>query len=258
MFTFGCLPSPPDPRDYIYRGPRTRSLTEDPLPVTFDMRPDLPSIRDQGTQGSCVAQASSAMKEWQEKKQISYRDHLSPQFIYNMRTNYPQDGMYCRDAMDILLKYGVSQELVFPYGSRETSTQIASNVFQDATNFKVKSYASVPVGDMNAVKTALVHEGPCVITFDVYNYGMEFWKQNSGDQLLGGHAVSVVGWTENAFIIRNSWGTRWGNEGYTFYSFTDFDAGYHGEIWATVDDLSHVVIPPQPKCACGGGQCAVL
>ena len=54
-----------------------------------------------------------------------------------------------------------------------------------------------------------------MIAFPVYNYGTEFWYQKVGETMKGGHAVTVVGYNEIGFIIRNSWGTDWGNAGYT-------------------------------------------
>ena len=64
------------------------------LPETMDLRPNLLSVRNQGSQGSCVAQSISCMKEWQEKSQVNLNEYMSPQFIYNNRSNYPNEGMY--------------------------------------------------------------------------------------------------------------------------------------------------------------------
>ena len=39
------------------------------------------------------------------------------------------------------------------------------------------------------------------------------------DSVRGGHAVAVVGYTaDQRFIIRNSWGTRWGDKGFGYAS----------------------------------------
>jgi len=73
--------------------------------------------------------------------------------------------------------------------------------------------------------------------FPVYHYGNKFWRQmNSNQQLDGGHAVAIVGWDKNGFIIRNSWGTDWGRNGYSYYPYEDW--GMHWEIWTALDDDS--------------------
>jgi len=256
MHSFGLLPSPPDPRDYVYVGPLSTTRALQTLPPTYDMRDKLTTVRDQGNQGTCVAQSGAAMKEYQERMQIAYKWYLSPQFIYNNRENYPEAGMWPRDLMAILLKYGIAQENDFPYG---TQTKISSTVYEDAANFKIKAYAAIKLSgngpvDIENIKNALYQNGPVVITFNVYNYTPKFWLSQPGETIIGGHAVTIVGWTTDSFIIRNSWGTGWGDRGYTYYSFSDYIRGVHMETWTAVDDLSHVVIPPpQPVCAgCGG------
>jgi C1A family cysteine protease len=47
-----------------------------------------------------------------------------------------------------------------------------------------------------------------------------------------GHAFSVVGYTEDAFILRNSWGETWGKQGYCHFPFADF--GQQWEIWSVL------------------------
>lgn len=245
----GWIPTPIQIPRNTYVGSRLMGASE--LPETLDYRPDLAPIRDQGQQGTCVAQAGATMKEWQERKDIGYRSHLSPQFLYNLRTNYPNEGMYFSDLMKILATRGICQEYLLPYG-RDGITKEAS---ADAKNFKIKSYAEIPRGsDINRVKTTLATNGPCVISFPVYNYTSQFWNKRPGESYLVSHAVALVGYTQDSFILRNSWGTSWGDRGYSFYPFEDYLAGKHYEIWTTVDDKS-VVVPPPPESKC---QCSIL
>jgi C1A family cysteine protease len=247
-YSLGFISTPSSIPRAIYVG--SKSLTAEDTPETLDMRPDLPPVRDQGQQGSCVAQAGVAMKEWQERKDIGYQGRLSPQFIYNLRSNYPNEGMYVVDLMRILTKWGVCQESHLPYQSTTRPSEITQSAYKDALNFRIKSYAEIPYGsDISRVKTTLATNGPCVIAFNVYNYTPQFWNQREGDSYIGGHAVAIVGYTKDSFIIRNSWGPDWGDSGYTYYSFNDYSANKHKEIWTSVDDKSEI-IPSSPGNRC--------
>merc|ERR1711998_139830 len=232
--------SPLDLRDYIYE-------SNSDIPLTYDLRDFLLPIRDQGKQGSCYAQASSTMKEYQEFLDYSSKEYMSPQFIYNQRDNLYDDnpdndsGMYGRNVMKILKNIGVCYEKSYPYGTLETKDQISNEIYQEAALHKIKNYAVIY--SFHNLKSSIVQNGPCLITFPVYNYGMEMWKPEYDNQTFkGGHAMTVVGFTEDSFIIRNSWGTNFGDQGYCYYKFEDW--GMHWELWTTVDEKT---IFPEPK-----------
>lgn len=216
-------------------------------PDTLDMRPNLPSIRTQGSRGTCAAFASSCIKEWQEKTDSGYSGYMSPEFIYFYRSNKPGDGMYSRDVMSILLNNGCCSESELPYDPNNSigPAEIPANVIESAKNFRIKEYARVLTID--DLKTSLYQNGPCYISFPVYNYGPSFWKQGSGENYIGGHAVTVVGYDNNGFIIRNSWGTNFANQGYTTYPYSDF--GAHWDIWTTID-IRGSPKPAPTDCQC--------
>jgi len=239
-----ALKSPEDYRDWKAATIYARTV-KSVLPKTLDLRKQLQPIRDQGNQGTCAAQTAACMKEWQEKIDADLSEHLSPQFVYNLRVNQNSEGMYGRDVMKILSNHGICRERIFRY---KTMHEPPENARKDAGNYKIKGYARVET--VTDLKKALVKNGPCYISFPTYNFGSQFWKpQTPDEQQRGGHAVTVVGYDKKGFIIRNSWGTRWGERGYTNYAYSDF--GAHWEIWTTIDDQSsEPVEPPTPKCKC--------
>ena len=232
-YVFNLQPSPKDDRDFRLESIYPYSVA---LPSTLDLRPGLPAIRDQGEQGTCSAQTAACMKEWQEKVDVGFRHHMSPQFVYNLRENYGSEGMTPRDTMKILYHIGIVPESDYPYNSSfedlDPSTMKPS-LIETASKYKISGYATI--GALDALKKALLANGPCYIAFSVYNpQKMEFWKPDyPNQQSLGGHAVTVVGWTKDAFIIRNSWSSQWGEGGYTYYKFVDW--GFHWEVWTTLD-----------------------
>ena len=237
-FISGCKPSPPDDRDYIYEHIRSRTVaTRSTLPKEYTCVPNLFPVRDQGSQGTCLAQSITCMKEVQEKRDISLSTSLSPQFIYNLRSNQPEEGMYGRDGMSIVKRLGVCLEPAYKYGRKDP---IPQDALLQATNHKIVSYARITTVD--GVKRSLIENGPCVICFPTYNTGPQFWKpQSLGDKIIGGHAVAIVGYDKMGFKIRNSWGPQWGQNGYTLYPYSDF--GAHWEIWTAVDGRSDPEIP---------------
>ena len=62
------------------------------------------------------------------------------------------------------------------------------------------------VNNSFALKYAIVMNGPCFGALPVYNSNDDFWNKKAGDKLMGYHAISIVGYDEDGFFIRNSWG----------------------------------------------------
>ncbi len=250
--------SPRDRRDYVFKGsygnlpaggkPERLYLG---IPTTLDLRPDLQPIRNQGSQGTCYAQTVACVKEWQEKKDSGFDEYMSPQFFYNNRTNNHDDnprnddGMFGRDVMKLMLAVGICRESKYPYGVIQKRYDIPQSCFEEAKKHKIKSYAKIK--DLEALKESLVKNGPALIAFPTYNLGPYFWR-NLGESRRGGHAVTVVGYNQIGFIIRNSWGTGWGNQGYTTYPFHEW--GSHWECWTTVDIEGDDVYIPSPRRGC--------
>lgn len=223
--------SPIDSRDFVFKNNNIE------LPKILDYRKDLLDVRNQGDQGTCYAQSVACMKEWQEFKDQGLNKYLSPQFFYNNRSNLydknddNDEGMFGRDVMKLLKTIGICEEEEYPYGLIEEREQIKESSFILAQKNIIKAYAQVE--DLNSLKESLYKNGPCLIAFPVYNNTTEMWLENNGDNFMGGHAMCVVGYLEDCFIIRNSWGKYWGDNGYCYYKFKDW--GSHWECWTTLD-----------------------
>jgi len=218
------VPSPFDGRDWDFESIYPVELKEDYV----DYREEHKPIRDQGSQGACAAFGACAMKEWQEFKDIGFKDYFSPQFIYNLRNNKDSSGMTTRDLMKILSKIGVVPEAMYPYLTKE---EISEKLFEEAGNHLIGSYARVTT--KTGLLKAMKKKGPCLIAVPVYNYSERMWKKGPGDKFLGGHLMEIVATKAKGAWIRNSWGEGSGQEGYHFFPWEDF--GCQWEIWSTVD-----------------------
>jgi len=237
---FKTRPSPLDDRDWIAENIHPKS-NEIKLPIVLDYRFNQLPIRNQGKQGSCAAFAACVMKEWQELKNINFKEYMSPQFIYNLRKNQENEeneGMFGRELMKIIQKIGSIEEVKYKYGKIEKTEFINKYVYDRAKNYCIKGYAKVET--IEGLKVALKKNGPCYISFPVYNYGKEFWHSESDDELWwGGHALAVVAYDTKGFWLKNSWGIKWNGNGYTRYPFTHW--GKHWEIFTIIDNTSSII-----------------
>jgi len=238
MTMYNIVPSPRDDRDW-----NSEAIFDhkSKLPQTLDLRRKLNPPKNQGYQGTCAAHVAACMKEWQERKDVGFKGHMSSQFVYNNRGNQLSNGMYGRDVMNILKNIGVCTEDNYPYEKIEAASEIEQNFIEEAANFKIKGYARI--NTIDTLKRALLINGPCYISFPVYNYSNYMWRQYKGEKKLGGHAMTVVGYDKKGFIIRNSWGVFWDGDGHCHYPFGDW--GSHYEIWTTIDEKSEKL--PQKK-----------
>lgn len=245
----GLIRSPPDPRDRNARNYLTRSVPVE----AFDLRSSSLRVKDQGDTSTCAAQSCSTMKEWQEmqtgegKNSTSIKEALSPLFVYNNREDPNIDGMYLRNAMQILSAKGICYEDTYPLYSPLSITQ---KMNEEALNFIIKGYAII--NDVETMKKSLYENGPCLVALPVYNYGPKFWIQNAGETFKGGHCVTAVGYNKDNIVLQNSWGTDWGINGYTYFPILEFETIW--EIWTSVDQVTPVPPPPQPCCA----SCVIL
>lgn len=236
------LKSPDDPRDHLAE--RVYAAVGSEPPKTLDLRSWCQPVRDQGSTSTCAAQTATCIKEYQELHDTAVRADFSVGFIYGHRENAPAKGMYGRDVMRILHKLGAPPTL----------QEERDDVLDVAKHYVIDEYARVDT--IRGLKQALANDGPCYISFPVFNHGPRMWKPSHPDEeQSGGHAMAVVGYTTKGFLIRNSWGDDWGDDGHCVYPYDDF--GAHWEIWTAVDRLgSHA--PPAPSRRISCKLCAVL
>jgi len=226
----------PDPRDHIYQ------LASIPtLAASVDLRTpygDSP-IQDQGQLGSCTGNAIAGMIDLIDRRN-SKNLQVSRLFIYYQErviegTVRFDAGAYIRDGLKAVNQYGAPLESLWPYTVNRFATKPSTAAYADAANRRVTSYARCT--DFTAVKNALAAGTPVVVGFDVYaSFESGTWYQPGGtglmpypnvgrEQLLGGHAVCLVGYNDNLnghggyFICRNSWGTGWGQAGYFYMPY---------------------------------------
>jgi C1A family cysteine protease len=171
---------------------------------------------------------------------------LSPAFLYYQERDLEGSvdncdaGAYIRDGMKVLANVGVCPEDDAPY-----TDQDCSEPSQDATDhagqFRVRTYARVTT--LSGLKQALAGRDGCVIGIQVYE---SFESPDAGhipmpepnEQLLGGHALFCCGYQDDSgyegggyLIVKNSWGTGFGDEGYVYIPYAYVQPKLMSDIW---------------------------
>lgn len=203
---FGFKPSEIDGTERIFNGDEKIEL-----PEKYTYRPYLPKVIDQGERSICVPCTISAYLNWRENlKDGKIKDNsISLDDIYNSRSN-TNDGMTYKDAFKYLRHDGVKSK-----------------------NGKLKITTYGRITNPLMLKYAIVMNGPCFGALPVYNNDYDFWNKKAGDELKGYHAISIIGYNEDGFFIRNSWGESFGDKGYTHIA--DNELNKMLELWTIIE-----------------------
>ena len=221
---FGWLPELPDQRDKLYA-----AIARPPaaLPPSVDLRKSFSPVEDQGTIGSCTANAIVGALEFLENKDKLPLVDLSRLFVYyNERvmehTVNSDNGAFIRDGIKTTVKQGVCAEAKWPYVKSKLYIKPSVACYKEATDHQVTSYHRIST--FNEMRQCLAEGYPFVFGFTVYTAFMSSEVAKSGvlnipqpgEKVEGGHAVIGVGYddAQKRFLVRNSWGSSWGMKGY--------------------------------------------
>lgn len=178
------------------------------IPEEYSYMKNLPKVLDQGGEPICVPCSISSY--------INQR--------INIRNGAFQDNEV--DIKTVFDEYGTDQGMTF----KDALHYLRHNgIKTNKGNFKISRYAMV--GSIPILKQAIVMNGPCIGGLPVKDSNRDdFWN---GYGFEGGHAISIIGYDKDGFIIRNSWGNTYGYDGYSHLRYEDFNKFY--EIWTLID-----------------------
>jgi C1A family cysteine protease len=198
------------------------------LPPLVDMRPHCPPVYDQGQLGSCTGNAWAGLAEFLLLKEGVTDFTPSRLFIYYnervLENDTTQDaGASLSDGAQVVSTQGCPHETLWPYDIRQFAAQPPQAVYQDGLQHRAFDVQQVSQ-DLTSMKDVLANGLPIVVGFTVYQSFESPQVAQTGivplprrrEPVLGGHAVLVVGYddSQSRFIVRNSWGTGWGLQGY--------------------------------------------
>lgn len=193
-------------------------------------------IRDQGSCGSCWAFAAMAAFESSalyhnnmNSSQLGSVADGSEQHIVSCSGAGSCSGGWYYPAFEFMRKDGAVLEGQFPYQAQDVGCRNMNNAtkFQAETWGFVSDYQEIP--DVGDLKQAMCEHGPLAVAvnatefFQWYTGGVFNEKDRNGIN----HAVTLVGWDDNkkAWLMKNSWGTGWGESGYMWIAYDSNNIG---------------------------------
>jgi len=230
----GIVPSPTDNYEFLFRNP-VKHNNRAAAPITFDLRETnaVTSVKDQGATGNCWAFTTIAALEGSAIVQGMDALDLSEK---NLRNRHRFDGD--------LISNGGNSEKSTAYLARWDGPVLESVDPFDESGIISASYPEqFRLGESrkfvrsDAIKAALMEYGALYTDMcsaeSFYNYGAKTTFYLPG-KYEGNHAVTLVGWDDTVFVkgapklgawlIKNSWGSSWGDGGYFWLSYEDSSA----------------------------------
>lgn len=207
----------------------------------IDLRNKFPQVYDQGKIGSCTANALCSIYEYD-----TYNFKGSRLFLYyneRMLLNETDvdNGAYLSDGIFTLKTFGLCEEKDWPYIIENLFKKPTDDIYQKAKiNFVIEAFSIS--NDIQTLKYWLQKNEPIAIGIAIYSNFMNFSVARTGniglptanDRFIGGHAVVLCGYDDitQKFIVRNSWGSYWGDKGY-FYIPYDYitDDNLCNDLW---------------------------
>lgn len=202
------------------------------LPASLDWRSYggasyVTPVRNQGSCGSCWAFAATAALESQaliDGNAPGTDVNLAEQTLVSCSGAGSCSGGYIDSAADYIRDTGIPPEGCFPYtGTTSACSNACPTTLHSITGWLWVTTWSPTV---EALKNGLATYGPLITTMDVYTdfyyYKSGVYSYTSGSY-EGGHAVLIVGFSDDGqyFIVKNSWGTGWGEAGYFRIAYSE-------------------------------------
>ena len=226
------------------------------LPSRYDLRQEglVTPVKDQGYMGACWAFGSLAALESAVLKAMNYTADFSENNMQNSLLRYSNFGAptVSEGGVNLLsIAYLVSWLGAFPndYDTYDELGKISPLITSEA-DIHVQDVIMLPhtPGNQNSITNVkqLIYQygaiGGYLLSKSSQSDGnpTHYYNKNTSaeyvpDHLVSNHAICVVGWDDDysasnflitppgngAWIVKNSWGTDWGDEGYFYVSYYD-------------------------------------
>lgn len=261
-FGMGWQRDLPDIRDYtpdhdkigeLFHKSKALKPPQAGIAKNVDLSGHCSPIENQGSLGSCTANAGAGLIEYYERRAFGEHLDASRLFLYKVTRNLlhwtGDTGAWLRTTMKSMVLFGIPPEEYYPYDISKFDEEPSAFCYAFGQNYQSIKYYRLdkanrsPSQLLTRVKNFLAAGYPSMFGFTVYNFGNEkgeFSFPGSSDTVQGGHAVMAVGYDDNrkigknkgAIKIRNSWGIDWGEGGYGWLPYEYIEAGLADDFWS--------------------------
>jgi C1A family cysteine protease len=220
------------------------------MPEEFDLRKYgwVTPVKNQGFMGSCWAFGNMAALE---SSLLRYTNNTYSLSVNNMQNSMLQYSKYGVDTIKeggnafSAVAYLIDWLGVFPdeYDGYDELGKISS-LFITPEDIHIQNVVIIPpiknATDKNLIKNALINYGAVSASHCANFDESKYFNKSSSAQYCydvneSTHRICIVGWDDNysrynflktpegdgAWIVKNSWGTDWGDEGYFYLSYYD-------------------------------------
>lgn len=225
-------------------GGKGKPVPPSPPIFPYSLRLETPIPKNQGNEGSCSAFSdvyyARSIEQYYRTGATSYSTTInifSVEYVYDQTKTTCSGGTSLTSCLDLMYNKGVCLEATMAY-SDINGCDIIPTAAQDAeaAKYKISGYSRIINTDSLAMKNLLINHHPIMVGVVVDNAFVAadanfIWSAATASDGQVGHSVCLVGYDngKHAWLVASSWGTTWGDGGYTWidYDFFPTKAGYY-------------------------------
>ena len=189
-------------------------------PSSLDYRKYMNTAKDQGSCGSCWSFCTTSVLEGVVNINKGVLNKFSEQQLIDCdSSDNGCEGGHPQNAFQFIkTNNGLTYESNYPYEEQQGTCKKVTN------KYTISNYKRVTDGNEENLKELLNNYGPIAIGMDASTIAFQLYKKGTifsdtnCKKLVLNHCVTLVGYGSNAdgdyWIVRNSWGTSWGDDGY--------------------------------------------
>lgn len=208
----------------VYMAPLNQSV---PVKVDFRKLGFVTKVKDQGQCGSCWAFSSTGSIEGQHFRRTGKLISVSEQQLVDCSGKFGNEG--CNGGLMesaftyVMTTKGLMSETSYPYTGEDGECTYATH----KSVSKVTGYEIIPSGNESMLVSAIAANGPISVSIDASQDSFQFYSKGVYDEPKCDpenldHGVLAVGYGsmggKDYYIVKNSWGTSWGDDGYILMS----------------------------------------